>query len=679
MAASFLITLSLACSKSYSVLPVSAPAPPASTASFTPTSSPFFTPSPTSTSTKTPTSTVSATGTFTSTVTNAGTPTNTATNTTTSLPTNTGTSTTSSTPTPTPTISPTPSNTKTPTLIPTFTCTGTPTNTPTITDTPTITYTPTITDTFFPTYTYTFTPTSTVTNTITLTFTFTPTGTIPTFTPTSTYSPAPTPLCGSGATTFGVTLAGEYAAGPFAGQGIFWQTASLSQPATLTGLVFQSSGGGGNVRVAIYGGSGLVAQSSPMETVAGWNIFPMPNTYLAPGGYTLAFQVEGVANAPSGEAGLVATGTTLGYTGYYAYAPFPAALPTAAYTNSTEYIGFYALGCPAPVWTNTPTPNATLFTSTPTVTITPTAVIHWSQAATSVSAAGGRYGQSSAAFNGDMWVIAGDKSTGAAKDVLYSSDGANWNIATSSAAFPARLNHQTVVFNSLLWVLGGISSAVQSVATTYNDVWSSPDGVNWTSVNANAPFATRELFSSVAFNPYTGGNDGALWVIGGVGDSSGNSTYLGDVWYSQDGANWTEATANPAFGARYAHSSVVFNNKIWVIGGVRPGSGAFSDVWSSSDGVNWTEATANAPFTPRWEFTALAYNNLMWVIGGFTNSGAPLNDVWSSPDGVNWTEETPSAEFSARGLHSSVVFNNEMWAICGSTGSTSLNDTWHSP
>ena len=120
------------------------------------------------------------------------------------------------------------------------------------------------------------------------------------------------------------------------------------------------------------------------------------------------------------------------------------------------------------------------------------------------------------------------------------------------------------------------------------------DGINWTQVTASAPFSPRYSHTSLVFN-------NEIWVIGG------GYPAMSDVWYSPDGVNWTEATANAAFGARYEHSSVVFNNEMWVINGDGP-SGIVTDAWYSADGVNWTQATNATPFLLEL-FTALVYNN----------------------------------------------------------------------
>ncbi len=194
--------------------------------------------------------------------------------------------------------------------------------------------------------------------------------------------------------------------------------------------------------------------------------------------------------------------------------------------------------------------------------------------------------------------------------------------------------------------------------------------ISWAKATASAGWSARNGHSSVVFN-------GKIWIIGGSDGSLKN-----DVWSSDDGVIWTEVTASattPRWSSRYGHSSVVFNGKIWVIGG-RDGSNK-NDVWSSDDGVNWTEVTASAT-TPRWSgrysHSSVVFNDKIWVLGG--NTVSRQNDVWSSDDGVIWTEVTASAttpRWSGRYSHSSLVFNDKIWVLGGYDGGNE-NDVWSS-
>src|SRR3989344_1286049 len=167
-----------------------------------------------------------------------------------------------------------------------------------------------------------------------------------------------------------------------------------------------------------------------------------------------------------------------------------------------------------------------------------------------------------------------------------------------------------------------------------------------------------------------------MWVIGGTG-----AVYLNDVWYSGNGATWTQATTNAQWAGRYYHTSLVFNNQMWVLGGfvggtACSGSEQCNDVWYSGNGTLWPQATANAQWGARSQHTSLVYNNQMWVIGG--RIGTNQNDVWYSGNGTTWTQATTNAQWTARYSPTSLVFNNQMWVIGGYDSSSKRNDVWYS-
>jgi len=165
---------------------------------------------------------------------------------------------------------------------------------------------------------------------------------------------------------------------------------------------------------------------------------------------------------------------------------------------------------------------------------------------------------------------------------------------------------------------------------------------------------------------------GKLWVMGGyIGG------YRNDVWSSVDGVNWVRETAHAGWSARSNHQAVAFQNKLWVMGGYS-GGGYCSDVWSSVDGVNWVEETDDAGWWARYRHQAIVFQNKLWVMGGYS-SGGYRNDVWSSVDGVTWVEETADAGWSARYRHQAVVFQNKLWVMGGYYFSGRYyNDVWSS-
>ncbi len=271
---------------------------------------------------------------------------------------------------------------------------------------------------------------------------------------------------------------------------------------------------------------------------------------------------------------------------------------------------------------------------------------------------GGKLDHTTVVFDNKLWVIGGsDGFLSYKNDVWYSENGSTWKKATENAAFSERYRHTTVVFDNKLWVIGGWDG------DNKNDVWNSADGVTWIQATSSAGFSKRNHHTTVVF-------DDKLWVIGGITDGiiGGREN---DVWYSTDGSNWIQSAANTTFPKRADHSTVVFDDKIWVIGGYD--GPRKNDVWHSTDGSTWVQATENAAFNPRGAHTTVVFNNRLWLIGGF--GGGNNNDVWFSADGNTWTQAAKNAAFTKRNSHTTAVFNNRIWVIGGFDGLI-RNDVW---
>ncbi|WP_165780164.1 choice-of-anchor D domain-containing protein [Leptospira hartskeerlii] len=265
-----------------------------------------------------------------------------------------------------------------------------------------------------------------------------------------------------------------------------------------------------------------------------------------------------------------------------------------------------------------------------------------------------RRGHSSVAFNNKLWVMGGVGYTNY-KDIYSSSaNGASWMLVNSNPPWGYRTYHSSLVFNNKMWVIGGSEKTDGNVYYRRNDAWSSSDGVTWTKETNSAPWLGREQFGAVVF-------DNKIWVMGGETNTS--PTFANDVWYSSDGVNWTLATSNAGWAPRSYFAVYAFDNKLWVAGGWGgEGVEQLRDVWNSSDGVTWTKVTDTPAWSKRSAMAYVVYNNAMWLLSGY-GGHYTLYDSFKSTDGINWTY-VPST-WGSRDTHSAVVMNGKIWVMGG--------------
>ncbi len=236
-----------------------------------------------------------------------------------------------------------------------------------------------------------------------------------------------------------------------------------------------------------------------------------------------------------------------------------------------------------------------------------------------------------------------------------------WGQATPSAEWAARRDHSALVFNQRLWIIAGTEEVG---AAGKNDVFYSEDGKVWFEADTEAySFPARREHQSVVF-------DGKMWVIGGGMEN--------DIWFSTSGFKWTEATSSASWQGRNSHQALVFKDNIWVMGG-DDGANRLNDVWSSTDGINWVEISSAAPWSARFGHQALVLNDKIWVLGGFDSQAEYMNDIWNSPDGENWEEINSSAPWSPREGHRALVYNDMIWVTGGFSEGERLSDVWYSP
>lgn len=292
----------------------------------------------------------------------------------------------------------------------------------------------------------------------------------------------------------------------------------------------------------------------------------------------------------------------------------------------------------------------------------------------------GRMDHQAISFNGKMWTVGGKNGSTYFSDVYYSTNGISWTQqivnaieyvidesgdfvvdengekVSIPATFIPRSGFQMFVFDSKLWIIGGETTS----GVLLNDIWYTEDGATWVK-HDTGDFTARRYFSVAVYNS-------RVYVIGGYDGISKN-----DVWYSSDLKTWTQVTVSTAFTARFGHTSVVYNNRIWIF----LGDGVTNTYYSTDGGENWTQAVANAGLGARKHHSSIVYLNYMYIIAGDV-SGTKYNSVYRSTDGITWSTVIASAAFTARSNACVFEYLSRLWITCGYTGTAYLSDAWSS-
>jgi leucine-zipper-like transcriptional regulator 1 len=257
-----------------------------------------------------------------------------------------------------------------------------------------------------------------------------------------------------------------------------------------------------------------------------------------------------------------------------------------------------------------------------------------------------------------------------------------WKATTLNAPWSTRDSHGSVVFDNKMWVFGGIDGGKDFDGNYGNlphrsDIWSSSDGANWELITENAPWGKRRSPSMAIFQD-------KIWLIGGFVEHDRNSDHKHDIWVSENGKDWERIVSFAPWTARSGHSVVVFDNKLWIIGGVNFFERKLkNDVWYSEDGINWKEANASAPWSGRYDHAVVTFKDKLWLMGGCgfgEGVESTKNDIWSSENGKDWELVVEHAPWPARHGHTSVVFKDKIWTISGwnTEQGKGLKDVWYS-
>jgi len=209
-----------------------------------------------------------------------------------------------------------------------------------------------------------------------------------------------------------------------------------------------------------------------------------------------------------------------------------------------------------------------------------------------------------------------------------------------------------------------------------------PQNLNWTLVTSSAPWEPRDSGESFVF-------ENKLWLIGGLnGNNNVNlenhivkyweAPHFNDIWNTKDGLNWEKVGEVP-WGPKRSMTIAFFKNKLWMMGGWSPISGYTNDIWTSEDGIHWKKIIEKASWPPREGHTLEVFMNKLWLIGGVNyDERKTFNDVWFSEDGVSW-QEVKNIPWESRWDHATEIFQDKIFLTGGMNLNNKIfNDVWSS-
>lgn len=212
-------------------------------------------------------------------------------------------------------------------------------------------------------------------------------------------------------------------------------------------------------------------------------------------------------------------------------------------------------------------------------------------------------------FKDRLWAIKGS--------TWNSADGLEWKKVSDKTPFGGRGYGETVVFKDRIVQLG-----------SGTDAWASEDGENWTCLTEQAPYGDRASTAVAVFDGRLWLMAGKIEAENSPPEGGYKQfTSYNDVWCSTDGANWTRVLEHAPWAPRMWSVAEAYAGRLWLIGGYDNRHHCnLGDVWTTTDGKNWQPFESPVRFAPRHEVTPYVFDGSLWVVAG--NTWPVVNDVW---------------------------------------------------
>jgi hypothetical protein len=176
----------------------------------------------------------------------------------------------------------------------------------------------------------------------------------------------------------------------------------------------------------------------------------------------------------------------------------------------------------------------------------------------------------------------------------------------------------------------------------FNDVWRSTDGIDWEKL-PNNDYGIRANHAATV-DPETGTiyiQGGQHGVAFESYDELRPVEGWNRLWSSTDGINWTYEFDNSfdiGYLDRVDHAIVYYEDAIWVFPGRAnfPHHLIFGEPkqynllrMDIADGHSWS-LEEGSDINARYAYASMLFNDKIWILGGFTDNNGQNNDVWTA-------------------------------------------------
>jgi alpha-tubulin suppressor-like RCC1 family protein len=287
------------------------------------------------------------------------------------------------------------------------------------------------------------------------------------------------------------------------------------------------------------------------------------------------------------------------------------------------------------------------------------------------------------------WLTAG--TTQNRQNLLWTSrNGEDW-VRGDPPPWSGRKDYKAVVHEDRLFIAGGIAGFSAAAGGTgearLSDIWYTDDGIEWVQAAPSVQcLAAQDQFRLIS--------DGeSLWMIG---YETGNGMFKNPLWSSPDGITWTSESETSPWPARAPESAgITFHDgAIWLAGGLNPSplpdgtDRDFADVWVldvTAQNPEWSLVTNTPAWSQRAYAQLFSHRGILWLWGGSQrtadnqNAGLPLQ-VWISSNGSYWSEPgfTPADPAYAR-ASDILSDSDDLYAIYSNSYLFQKFSLWRSP